>query len=65
MIGDEENLALFLQYGARPPMIAQPTGRPLFQSRPAGIRYGGTNYWDNRPTKAEGKKNVGIFGFSI
>ena len=63
MIGDEENLALFLQYGARPPMIAQPTGRPVFQSRPAGIRYGGTNYWDNRPTKAEGKKMLEYLGF--
>ena len=61
MIEDEDSLFLFLQYGARPSMIAHPTGRPVFQQSTRAFRtepYFGTYVSDPRPTKAEGKKEL-------
>lgn len=61
MIEDEDSLFLFLQYGARPSMIAHPTGRPVFQQSTRAFRtepYFGTYVSDPRPTKAEGRKEL-------
>jgi hypothetical protein len=63
MIEDEDSLFLFLQYGARPPMISQPTGRPVFNQTSRAFRnepYYGTYVSDPRPTKAEAKKQLEI-----
>lgn len=61
MLDDEENLYLFLQYGARSPVIAYPTGRPVFEQTTRAFRteeYFGSYVSDPRPTKAEAKKQL-------